>query len=165
MESDNQRAFNAMVLKGMDLGQPKHYVEDLHVHDRITLGLGRIPEPVYSWQVPDGCPFAWIVRDCGTELIYIGSPTADKDESPSIMNLATLSYYETGGFGHDNVTCWWWDGLGPGLVQIRLEQVRGKLFEAFYHYERKQGGRRVHSLPVPAPRYDSFGQLIRPLAS
>lgn len=144
--NDNERAFHAMVLKGMDLSQPKHYAEDLHTHDRITLGLVRCPEQRYTWEIPDGCPFAWIVRDCGTELIYIGTPTGDKDKIDSMMNIATLAYYEKGGFGHDNVTCWWWDGLGPGLESVRLDQIRGKLFEAFYHFERKAGGRRVHSL-------------------
>lgn len=142
---DNERAFHAMVLKAMELNQPQHYTDDLHVHDRITLGLIRPPEAPYTWEVPEGCPFAWIVRDCGTELIYIGTPTAFKDD-PSLINLATLSYYEGGGFGRDNNHVFWWDGLGPGLVEIRLDQVRGKLFEAFYHFERKAGGRRVHSL-------------------
>jgi hypothetical protein len=134
-----------MVWKGMALNQPKHYTDDLHFHDRITLGLGKIPERMSTWEVPEGAPFAWILRDCGTELIYIGTPTNHVDD-PSLVNMATLAYYNKGGFSHDNVTCWWWDGLGPGLGWIKLSDVKGKLYEAFYHYERKAGGRRVHSL-------------------
>ena len=128
---NNQAAFHAMVLKSMELKQPLYYTDDLHVWDRIVLGLGQIPEAMSTWEVVDGHPFVWIARDSGTELIYIGSPT-DSNEGNALINLATLSYYERGGGGgHDSNHYFWGDGTGPELIEIELKEARGLLNRAF----------------------------------
>ena len=140
--TSNQNAYHAMLRKSLDLGQPKNYTDDLFFYDRLTLGLGIIPERPPDWPMPVGAPFAWLVRNSGTELFYIGGSASPARRETHLINMGTLEYYLTGGGCDSDTSCWWWDGVGPTLSAISIGEVAPRLYEAIYKLNRPTSASR-----------------------
>lgn len=136
----NEEAYAALVKLSEHIGLPEQYKDDLYEHDRRTLGTIRIPEARLTLEATDGTPFVWIVRSTGTDIVYIGRPAAINGDL-YIINLSVLRYREK--YGDSTMRAYWWDGLGPGLEEIRIDQARGKLFEG--HYKFKHGAAALNS--------------------
>jgi hypothetical protein len=69
----NERAYMAMLSEAVKQGMPQAYKDDLLFHDRLILGLYRIPEPrrTDGWEVEEGRAFGWILREHGTEIFQL----------------------------------------------------------------------------------------------
>lgn len=126
----NKAAFHALVQKSLELGQPQHYTDDLHFHDRLALGLFKIPEPRYCFELKEGGQFLWIVRDCGTEIAGLATDGA-------VWNMHIAAVYAKGIFSHDRCSCWWWNG--SELLPIQLDEAQKHLDLAQYHARRAKG--------------------------
>jgi hypothetical protein len=96
----NKDAYVALLDKSIEIDWPVHHRDDLLKHDKRCL----------IEDLPEGGQFAWLARECGTELFLPGSEAA----------LAMLSYWERQ--DHSRVRAFWWDG--KRLTEIPLHLVR-----------------------------------------
>ena len=136
--TNNEIAYAAMCLKSEAIGLPVYYKEDLHVHDKTNLGLMPIPYVQSTWPMVEGSPFVWLVRECGTEIIYLGSTTSDDINDASLINLSTLAYREKNVDKTDRTFLWKGENYLPILVEIPINKARGMLYEASYLFHKKR---------------------------
>ena len=75
--SINESAYEALCEVERTTGYPTHFKDDLFFHDRMTLGGWHPPYQWQGWQVKEGSPFLWVVRECGTHLIGLDDETCE----------------------------------------------------------------------------------------
>jgi hypothetical protein len=110
----NEMAYGQMCEMAEHIGWPAYYKDDLYFHDRIALGLYRIPEPRHAdHEIPEGGQFAWLVRETGTWLL-----------TASDFSYELLRYCEKD--GPERHRAFWWDGHS-WLGEIPLSAVRYNL--------------------------------------
>lgn len=115
----NRRAFAQMLRVAQEMGWPSSYDNDLFVHDRGAL----------EKDVPEGAPFAWVLRATGTHLFTPALATTPEDRHallgyPRMINRA---------FGDSPQVWFWWDGLSLEEMTYtdRPQQIRDRI-EAWY---------------------------------
>jgi hypothetical protein len=108
----NCRAYRALCAQSEAIGWPEFYEADLHFHDHDRLCGGG------DGSVPEGAPFAWLVRHTGTWLL---------DDVGSEGQAAVLRYAEQ----WEAHRAFWWDGRR--LAEVPLASVRDRLHRARSH--------------------------------
>lgn len=103
----NRAAYRALLARAAETRRPTAYAEDLTIHDDEALA-----------RLPEGQPFAWLLRESGTWLLVPGAPCA-----PHILGYA-LKYESQEGFHLAH----WWDG--ERLTAIPLDAVPARLSAA-----------------------------------
>lgn len=98
----NWAAYRAMKIEAAHLGLPQNFRDDLYKHDRRTLSRKTAPDT-----------FGWILRESGTELLYIGNK----------WSITTAKYYQN----YPEAHYFWYDGsalqyVEPDEMISRLER-------------------------------------------
>jgi hypothetical protein len=93
----NRRAYRAMLAEARRTGWPERFRSDLVRHDRNRL-----------WTMPDGQPFLWVLRECGTCLFAI---RADPIDGAGHM-VWHAPEFVADAFGPDKCRFYVWDGTG-----------------------------------------------------
>lgn len=123
----NELAYIAMLEEAIKHNMPTAYSFDLCVHDRLNLGIFRIPE-ASDPAIPEGAAFGWILRDKGTELLPLGN----KEERKYTYTVA--AHYGIGsGVLKDYPHRWYfWDGM-----TLHDTKTYDGMMERIYEYVRR----------------------------
>lgn len=101
MVQTSNPAFKAIVEEAESIGWPKHYSDDLYVHDRDAI------------EEHKPTVFGWSLRETGTHIMF---PKSD-------YGLFLAKYIATG--SGQTSREYWWDG--SKLTEVTPEQLVGKL--------------------------------------
>jgi len=109
-------AYQVLVKKAKELGQPKHYENDLFVHDKSTLQKHHYTE------------FGWVCRDCGTFFLVQGCPLGlhSAIQHAAGQDNATFWYYKNGKL--EQVEPWWLIGW---MMREMTEKEAQKIISSY----------------------------------